>query len=296
MIERTFAGDAAAPPSRPVQRLLRVDFTRAASCLPALSLILFIIAAPVFWLFFLSFRDDNGFTLKHYQRMVNNPSYLASLETTLLVSAIVTVLSAILAYPVAYYLRSLRGVAGRLVLLVVLLPLWTALLVRTFAWLVLLQRHGLVNNLLIGIGVTNAPLELVNNTVGTVIGMTHVMIPFMTLPLLAAMQGIDPRLVQAAESLGASETRAFWSVFFPLSAPGLLAGSVLIFVMSLGFYVTPAFLGGGRVLMWSMKIETSIDRYTDWGAASSLGVVLLLITLATLWIARKLLRRFVRGV
>jgi putative spermidine/putrescine transport system permease protein len=257
---------------------------------PALALILLVVVAPVGWLFALSFRDDHGFTLRHYARMIDNPGYALSLETTLVVSAIVTLLSSLLAYPIAYFLRSLRGGAARLGLVVVLLPLWTALLVRTFAWLVLLQRHGLVNSLLSDIGVIEAPLELVNNTTGTVIGMTHVMIPFMVLPLLASMRAIDPRLLQAAESLGAGRTRAFWTVFFPLSAPGLLAGGVLIFIMSLGFYVTPAFLGGGRVLMWSMKIETSIDRYTDWGAASSLGVVLLLIVLAILAAARGIIR------
>jgi ABC-type spermidine/putrescine transport system permease subunit I len=268
----------------------REVLTKLLPCLPAIGLILLIIVAPAAWLFFLSFQDEHGFTLRHYQRMFDNEGYATSLETTLLVSVLVTLISAMLAYPVAYTLRSLRGGPARIVLIFVLLPLWTALLVRTFAWLVLLQRHGLINNILIGLGAIPAPLPLVNNTTGTVIGMTHVMIPFMTLPLLAAMQAIDPRLLQAAESLGASKSRAFWGIFFPLSLPGLFAGSVLIFVMSLGFYVTPAFLGGGRVLMWSMKIETNIDRYTDWGAASALGVVLLVITLAVLWVCRKLVR------
>jgi putative spermidine/putrescine transport system permease protein/spermidine/putrescine transport system permease protein len=295
MTDGGLAAAAAAGPGRSLRAALHADLVRSLSCLPALGLVLFIVVAPVGWLFFLSVRDDQGFTWRHYQRMLDNPGYATSLSTTLLVSAIVTVLSAVLAYPVAYFLRSLRGAAARIVLIVVLLPLWTALLVRTFAWLVLLQRHGLVNNLLVAAGAIAAPLELVNNQTGTVIGMTHVMIPFMTLPLLAAMEAIDPALIRAAESLGASRTRAFWGVFFPLSLPGLLAGGVLIFVMSLGFYVTPAFLGGGRVLMWSMKIETSIDRYTDWGAASALGVVLLLITLAILWAGRRLVAAIARS-
>jgi ABC-type spermidine/putrescine transport system permease subunit I len=179
-------------------------------------------------------------------------------------------------------------------MLVVLVPLWTALLVRTFAWLVLLQRTGPVNNALLGLGLIGTPLALVNNFTGTVIAMTHIMLPFMVLPLLASMRAVDRRLLWAAESLGATGSRAFRDIFFPLAAPGLLAGAVLIFVMSLGFYVIPAFLGGGRILMWSMKIVGNINIYSDWGAASALGVVLLLVALVLLWCCRRLVQTAMR--
>jgi putative spermidine/putrescine transport system permease protein len=138
------------------------------------------------------------------------------------------------------------------------------------------------------------PLDLTNNLTGTVIGMTHIMVPLMVLSLLAGMRAVDRRLLWAAKSLGASEFRAFRDVFFPLSSPGLVSGAVLIFVLSLGYYVIPAFLGGGRVLMWSVKIVSNINVYSDWGAASALGVVLLFIIIASLWSCRMLVRAIVR--
>jgi putative spermidine/putrescine transport system permease protein/spermidine/putrescine transport system permease protein len=137
-------------------------------------------------------------------------------------------------------------------------------------------------------GLIEDPLRLVHNFTGTAIGMTHIMLPFMVLPLYAAMTAVDRDLVRASASLGASPLRAFWQVFFPLTLPGLAAGTMLVFVLCLGFYVTPAVLGGGRVLMWSMSIERNVAVYSDWGAASALGVVLLVVTLAILWVMNRL--------
>jgi ABC-type spermidine/putrescine transport system permease subunit I len=159
---------------------------------------------------------------------------------------------------------------------------------------VMLQRTGPLNQALIRLGVIDEPLALVNNFTGTAIAMTHIMVPFMILTLLAMMRSIDGQLIRAARSLGASGAEAFWTVFFPLSLPGLLAGAVLIFVMSLGYYVIPTFLGGGRILMWSMKIESNINVYPDWGAASALGVVLLVIVLVLLWLCRFLVATVAR--
>ena len=268
----------------------RTTLIRALACAPALSLIAFVLIAPVGWLSWLSVRDPAGFTLRHYARMLANPGYAASLETTLEVAALVTLLSSVLAYPVALLLAGLRGWQARLVLVIVLLPLWTSLLVRTFAWLVLLQRHGLINSALLALGLVGAPLALVNNLTGTVIGMTHVMVPFVVLPVTAALQAVDPLLYRAARSLGANRWRAFWGVVFPLSLNGVLSGATLVFVMSLGFYVMPSFLGGGSLSMWSNRIQTNIEIYPDWGAASALGVVLLTITVAVLALSWRLMR------
>ena len=146
-------------------------------------------------------------------------------------------------------------VPGSMIFVSVLFPFWTSLLVRTYAWLVLLQRRGLVNTWLQETGIVDEPLRLVHNFTGTAIGMTHILLPFMVLPLYAAMTAVDRDYVRASASLGASPLKSFWQVFFPLTLPGLLAGVVLVFVLCLGFYVTPAVLGGGRVLMWSMSIE-----------------------------------------
>ena len=234
-------------------------------------------------------RDSNGFTFRNYSRMLVNSGYASSLETTLEVAALVTVLSTVLAYPVALLLAGLRGWQARLVLAIVLLPLWTSLLVRTFAWLVLLQRHGLINSALLTLGIIDAPLALVNNLTGTVIGMTHVMTPFVVLPVTASLLAVDPVLHRAAQSLGANRWRAFWGVVFPLSLSGVVSGVTLVFLMSLGFYVMPSFLGGGSLRMWPNRIQTNIEVYPDWGAASALGVVLLMVTVAVLTLSWRLM-------
>ena len=280
------------PPGSPRLRAWRRRMTliRVFACAPALALVAFVLVAPVGWLSWLSVRDPNGFTLRHYTRMLANPGYAASLETTLEVASLVTLLSGVLAYPVALLLARLNGWRARLVLVIVLLPLWTSLLVRTFAWLVMLQRHGLINSTLLALGVIDAPLALVNNLTGTVIGMTHVMVPFVVLPLTAALQAVDPLLYRAAQSLGANRWRAFWGVVFPLSLNGVLSGATLVFVMSLGFYVMPSFLGGGSLRMWSNRIQTNIEIYPDWGAASALGVVLLTVTVAVLALSWRLMK------
>jgi ABC-type spermidine/putrescine transport system permease subunit I len=169
----------------------------------------------------------------------------------------------------------------------VLVPFWTSVLVRTYAWLVLLQRNGLINGWLQSLGLIDEPLQLAHNLTGSIIGMVHIMLPFLVLPLYASMKSIDLDLVRAAVGLGATPRRAFWTVFFPMSLPGLFAGVVLVFVLSLGFFVTPALLGGGRVQMLAQRIESTITLYSNWGAASALGVVLLLVTLALIWLLHR---------
>ena len=161
---------------------------------------------------------------------------------------------------------------------------------RTYAWLVVLQRKGLVNEWGMELGLWEEPLRLVHNLNGTLVGMVHIMLPFMVLPLYASMRAISLDYMKAASNLGASPTRAFWTVFFPLSLPGLFAGMVVVFVLCLGFFVTPAVLGGGKVVMVSMKIETLIDLFFNFGTASALGVVLMVLTLAVLFLAHRLLQ------
>jgi putative spermidine/putrescine transport system permease protein/spermidine/putrescine transport system permease protein len=255
--------------------------------LPALLLVGFVVLIPIGWLFWLSFVDKSGFTLIHYQRLLH-PTYLLTLRTTFELAFTVTVVCLLLGYPLAYLASQLPRRWASLVLLCVLFPFWTSLLVRTYAWLVLLQRRGLVNTWLQKLGIIEEPLRLVHNFTGTAIGMTHIMLPFMVLPLYATMKTISDDYMRAAANLGASPIRAFWQIYVPLSFPGLAAGLIVVFVLSLGFYVTPALLGGGRVMMWAMQIERSTTVYADWGAASAMGVVLLVITLGILWLVSKL--------
>ena len=259
--------------------------------LPALILVGSIVLAPIGWLFWLSVVGDDGFTLVNYERLLH-PSYRLTLITTFELAFLVTAICLVLGYPLAYLAAQLSPRWAGLVLLCVLFPFWTSLLVRTYAWLVLLQRRGLVNTWLEDLGLIDQPLKLVHNFTGTTIGMVHIMLPFMVLPLYAAMKTIDTGYMRAAANLGASPAKAFWQVYVPLSVPGLAAGLIVVFVLSLGFYVTPALLGGGRVMMWAMQIERSMAVYADWGAASALGVVLLVMTLGILWAFARLTGAF----
>lgn len=256
--------------------------------LPGILLIGVIVLLPIAWLFWLSFRNADGFTLEHYERLLH-PSYTMSLQTTFEVSFLVTALCVLLGYPMAYLMTQVRQRMAALLMLFVLFPVWTSLLVRCYAWLVLLQRRGIVNNWLLDIGAIDSPLRLMHNFTGTTIGMVHIMLPFMILPLYASMRAIDRDYMKAAANLGATPVQAFWQVFVPLSLPGLAAGIIIVFVLCLGFYVTPALLGGGRVMMWSMQIERNVTYYADWGAASALGVVLLVMTLAVLWLVGRVI-------
>jgi ABC-type spermidine/putrescine transport system permease subunit I len=254
---------------------------------PGLALISAIVLVPIGWLFWLSVRDANGFTLAHYLRLLH-PSYMLTLQTTFELSFLVTGICILLGYPLAYVIAQAKGRMAAILLLLVMFPIWTSLLVRCYAWLVLLQRRGLVNTWLTDMGVIEAPLRLMHNFTGTTIGMVHIMLPFMVLPLYGSMRAISSDYVRAASSLGASPLKAFWQIFVPLSLPGLAAGIIIVFVLCLGFYVTPALLGGGRVMMWSMQIERNVTYHSDWGAASALGVVLLVITLGILWLVGRL--------
>ncbi|MFX0547418.1 ABC transporter permease [Roseovarius sp. S1116L3] len=250
--------------------------------LPAFILVGSLVLVPIGWLFWLSIYGADGFTLENYTRLLH-PSYKITLITTFELAFLVTGLCIFLGYPLAYLASQLGPRMSSLVLLCVLFPFWTSLLVRTYAWLVLLQRKGLINTWLIDMGLIDAPLKLVHNFTGTTIGMVHIMLPFFVLPLYASMKTVDLDLMKAAANLGASPIKAFWQIYVPLTLSGLGAGVILVFVLSLGFYVTPALLGGGRVMMWAMQIERSMAVYADWGAASALGVVLLVMTLGILW-------------
>jgi ABC-type spermidine/putrescine transport system permease subunit I len=259
--------------------------------LPALLLVTITMVVPVAWLFWLSFLGDDGsFSLVHYARLVEQPSYARIFRATFEISAIATVICILLGYPLAYVMSQLPPRIASLCMIGVLMPFWTSILVRTYAWLVLLQRQGLINSWGIKLGLWDEPLALVHNLTGTLIGMVHIMLPFLILPLYGSMRAIDRDYLKAAANLGASPTRAFWLVFFPLSLPGLLAGSLIVFILCLGFYVTPALLGGGKVIMVANRIANDIEIFFNWGAASALGVVLLALTALILLAAARLVR------
>ncbi|MDB4223828.1 ABC transporter permease [Granulosicoccus sp.] len=258
---------------------------------PAVLAIVAVVVIPVGWLFYLSFVGSDGqFTLEHYQKMIKYKSYFRVFVTTFEVSILTTGICILLGYPLAYFLASLPPRLAGFFMLAVLLPFWTSLLVRTYAWLVLLQRKGILNDFAISAGLWDTPIKLVHNMTGTLIGMAHIMLPFLVLPLYSSMRKIDRDLMQASSNLGASPAQSFWKIYFPLSLSGMVAGSLIVFVLCLGFYVTPAVLGGGRVVMVATQITAILENQFDWGAASALGVVLLIVTLLVLFIATKLFK------
>ncbi|HYD06520.1 MAG TPA: ABC transporter permease [Reyranella sp.] len=264
-------------------------------CSPGMLLAFLLLCLPIGWLFWFSFLDaENLPTFEHYSRIWTEGAYVQIFLTTFETSAIVTAICVLLGYPLAYCLAQIPQRWSGILMLGVLVPFWTSLLVRTYAWLVLLQRKGVINDMLVGSGLVDKPLPLVNNLTGTVIGMTHVMIPFLVLPLYAAMRSIDGTYVRAAANLGASPTKAFWQIYLPLSLPGLLAGMVLTFILCLGFYITPAILGGGKVQFIAQRVATSVSLFPTWGPASALGVVLLILTVLILLASQVVINRWRR--
>jgi putative spermidine/putrescine transport system permease protein len=246
-----------------------------ALALPALLVILLLIVLPVGWLAWQSIYHD-GFTLENYRRIISEDIYWRSFALTFEISLLVTVLALSLGYPIAYAASAAPKGWSIVILALVVLPFWTSVLVRAYAWLALLQRTGVINHLLQDLGLIGEPLALVHNTFGTVVATLHILLPFMVLPLYATMQKIPRDLLHAGASLGGSPSHTFWRIFLPLSLPGVLAGSTLVFVLSLGFYITPELLGGGRTIMVSMVVSRNVELYNQWGAASAVGVVLLL--------------------
>lgn len=214
--------------------------------------------------------------------------YVQLYTRTLGMALAITLLCIALGYPLAYYLcRAPKRVAG-LLLALVLLPFWTSLLARTTAWIALLQPHGIINSVLLWLGVISRPLELLYTGIATVIVMTHILLPFMVLPLYSVMRGIDPSYQRAAQSLGSTPWSAFWRVFLPLSMPGLSAGALLVFIISIGYYIIPALVGGTDGQMISNIIAFHMQRSNNWGLAAALGSLLLVVIVILYWVYDKL--------
>lgn len=255
---------------------------------PALVVMLALIVLPVGWLMGQSFYDG-GFTLDHYRRIFTEAIYWRSFVFTFRFALEVTLLALLLGYPVAYAAAAARRPWDILILGLVVLPFWTSVLVRAYAWLVLLQRTGVVNQLLEGLGLIDEPLALVHNELGTVIATVHILLPFMVLPLYSTMQKIPRDLLQAGASLGGGPAYTFLRIFLPLSMPGIVAGLTLVFVLALGFYITPELLGGGKLVMVSMVVSRNVELYDQWGAASAVGMVLLACVLAIFAVVGRIL-------
>ena len=216
--------------------------------------------------------------------------YLTLFWRTMLMSLTITVSCILLGYPIAWLLANLPLRTANLLMILVLLPFWTSLLVRTSAWKVLLQNEGVINDILVWIGIVadDNRLALINNATGTIIAMTHILLPFMILPLFSVMKTIPPSYVRAAKSLGATDWTAFWRVYFPQSVPGIGAGSILVFILAIGYYITPEIVGGTKGVFISNRIAYHISSSLNWGLAAALGSILLALVLIFYWMYDRL--------
>lgn len=258
--------------------------------------LLVLFAVPVLSLLKLAF-GESGFSLAQFQRMAEVPVYRSVLMTTLGIAGLVTALTVIASYPLAYVMATVGPRARGLLMLLVLLPFWTSALVRTTAWIILLQGNGVVNTLLMGSGLTSSPIAFVYNLSGVLIGMTHVLMPFVVLPLYAAFRNLDLTTVQAAESLGAGPLAIFGRIILPLTAPGVVAGAMIVFMNAIGFYLTPALMGGPGQAMIAQMIASNINTELNWPFAAALATVLLVATVTMLLLFQRFfgLERLIEG-
>ncbi|MHC2620662.1 putative spermidine/putrescine transport system permease protein [Bradyrhizobium huanghuaihaiense] len=221
-----------------------------------------------------------AFTARHYARMVGDPYYLEVIWTTIRIGLVTTLVALLIGYPLAHWMARIKSRAGHaLLLMAVLAPMLTGIVVRTFAWMTLLSDKGVVNQTLMSLGLIAQPLKLMYTETGIVVGLVHIYVPFMVLTLTGVIGRIDERLEQAAENLGASPLRAFLEVTLPLSLPGILAGSLLVFALAISAYVTPILLGGFQIMTLPILIYQQISANFNVGFAAALGIVLLVISL-----------------
>lgn len=253
---------------------LQSDFGWWMLILPALLLMTAFFVVPVAQVLIISFTEPTV-GLDNYALIGTNSSVQRAIITTLRVGVLTTAISLVLGYALAYQITMSSDRARSWWLLLVLIPLWISVLVRAFAWIIILRRQGLVNEVLMSLGIIDQPLALVWNELGIVIGMVHYMVPFATLPMLASMRDIDTRLLLAARGLGAGGMTAFFRIFLPLSFPGLIGAGLLVFILTLGFYITPALLGGGKTLMVAEWIEMQIMDLVRWGQGTMMATVLI---------------------
>ncbi|MFD2273041.1 ABC transporter permease [Undibacterium arcticum] len=247
--------------------------------LPTLLLLTIFFLLPVVALLLRSVLEPTP-GIGNYAELLGSSTYLRVFANTFLVASVVTAVTLLFGFPIAWLLAILPKKWSSLLFSILLLSMWTNLLARTYAWMVLLQQTGLINRLLLQWGIINEPLALVNNLIGVTIGMTYIMLPFLVMPLHATLRAIDPSTLRAAAICGATRWQAFSRVLVPLALPGIVSGAMMVFVMSLGYFVTPALLGGPSYMMLAELIAQLVQSLLNWGLAGAASFVLLVITLS----------------
>ncbi|MCF1452202.1 ABC transporter permease [Agrobacterium vitis] len=274
-------GNGMASPTSIIEQPVRnrFGFGNKAATLPALVLILIFFVLPVLALLTRSVTEP-VLGLGNYGALLGSATYLKIFFNTFFVSALVTVISLLIGFPVAWALAIMPQRLASVIFAIVLLSMWTNLLARTYAWMVLLQRTGVINKTLISLGVIDTPLVMVNNLVGVTVGMSYIMLPFIIIPLYGVIRKIDPALLQAAALCGATRWQALVTVLLPLAMPGMVSGGLMVFVMSLGYFVTPSLLGGTSNMMLAELIAQFVQSLVNWGMGGAAALVLLVVTLS----------------
>jgi putative spermidine/putrescine transport system permease protein len=266
--------------------------------LPNLAWLAIFMLGPLLTLFVISFRGyqaglgiQDSWTLAHYANFLTDPYHLEILARTMRLGLVVTLWCLVLGYPMAYGLSRLRGVSRALLYFVVLLPLLTSAVVRTFGWMILLSNNGFLNGILMGLGLTDGPIRFMYNMDGVIIALVQVLLPFMVLALDAALLNIDPRILEAARNLGAGPVRVFLRVTLPLSVPGMLSGSVLVFTLAVSAFVTPSLIGGPRVPVMATLIYQQGMSLLNWPFGGAIAFAMLASVVALFLLAMRLGRQ-----
>ncbi|OQA19047.1 MAG: Spermidine/putrescine transport system permease protein PotB [bacterium ADurb.Bin363] len=250
-------------------------------------LLFFLIPLGIIFVYSFCERGNYGgvnwnFTFENYKQVLN-PVYLKTILYSFWIAILNTVICLLIGYPMAYYISTRKSTVFKNILLIlVILPFWTDFLVRTYAWLVILREGGLINTILLQMGIIQEPLKLLFTDLAVIIGLVYGYLPFMILPLYASIEKLDPSLIEAAYDLGANGFNVFWKVILPLTSPGIIAGSILVFVPTLGAYITPDLLGGAKVMMIGNLIQQQFLKVKNWPFGSSLSFIVLIIVLALL--------------
>lgn len=261
----------------------------AALLAPALLLVLVVFVVPLVRFLSLAFVAPEG-PLATFAELGGSAVYRRIMLNTFVAASVVTLITAVLAWPMAYLLSRARGLWFTILIYGVLFPLWISILVRTYSWMLLLERNGPVNRAVQAMGLSDGPLPLLFNNTGVLIGMVHVLLPYMVLPLYSAMSRIDPRLMQASDGLGAGLWQSFRRIWLPLTLPGLAGGATFVFLLSLGFYITPSLLGGRGSTMLSSLIVAFINEHLNWPMAAAGSLALLAVVAVLMLVAARFLR------
>lgn len=247
--------------------------------IPLLALLIGVFFLPILWFFIQAVRESELSLFEQARQVFASPDIQYVLWNTNFNAAIVTLTVLAMAYPIAYVLTYCRRAAFTLILICVIVPYFTSVVVRTYSWMVILGRNGIINQWLINAGLINEPLDLMYNQFAVIVGMSYVLLPYLVLTLYSSMKGIDFNLIRAAQSMGASGLYTFIWIFFPLSMPGLVSGSLIVFILAIGFFITPALMGGTSDVMIAMLIQREIELNLNWPMAAMLSIALLAVTL-----------------